>query len=49
MLITTTYATPWLWLKYFLLYSYRKYPYLVLTQIEIISNANYLVRILFER
>ena len=28
---------------------YRKYPNLVRTQVEIISNPNYLVRILFER
>ena len=28
---------------------YRKYPNLVRTQIEIISDPNYLVRILFER
>ena len=28
---------------------YRKYPKLVRTQVEIISEPNYLVRILFER
>ena len=28
---------------------YRKYPNLERTQVEIISNPNYLVRILFER
>ena len=28
---------------------YRKYPKLVCTQVEIISDPNYLVRILFER
>ena len=28
--------------------SYRKYPNLVCTQAEIISDPNYLVRILFE-
>ena len=28
---------------------YRKYPNLVRTQVEIISDLNYLVRILFER
>ena len=28
---------------------YRKYPNLVRTQVEIISDPNYLVRILFER
>ena len=32
--------------KYFY---YRKYPNLVCTQVEIISDPNYLVRILFER
>ena len=29
--------------------NYRKCPNLVLTQVEIISDPNYLVRILFER
>ena len=29
--------------------NYRKYPNLVRTQVEIISEPNYLVRILFER
>ena len=29
--------------------TYRKYPNLVRTQVEIISNPNYLVSILFER
>ena len=29
--------------------TYRKYPNLVRTQVEIISEPNYLVRILFER
>ena len=29
--------------------SYRKYPNLVHTQVEIISDPNYLVRMLFER
>ena len=29
--------------------NYRKYPNLVRTQVEIISDPNYLVRILFER
>ena len=28
---------------------YRKYPNLVRTQVDIISDPNYLVRILFER
>ena len=28
---------------------YRKYPNLVRTQVELISDPNYLVRILFER
>ena len=32
-----------------LVMKYRKYPNLVRTQVEIISNPNYLVRILFER
>ena len=29
--------------------SYRNYPNLVRTQVEIISGSNYLVRIVFER
>ena len=39
-------------LKTFLLFTafyYRKYPNLVRTQAKIISNPNYLARILFER
>ena len=39
-----------MFLKQFSLHSrYRKYPNLVRTQVEIISDPNYLVRILFER
>ena len=39
-----------MFLKQLSLYSrYRKYPNLVRTQVEIISDSNYLVRILFVR
>ena len=31
------------------IYYYRKYPNLVRTKVEIISDPNYLVRTLFER
>ena len=30
-------------------WNYRKYPNLVRTQVEVISDHNYFVRILFER
>ena len=33
----------------FLTLIYRKYPNLVRTQVEIISDPNYFIRILFER
>ena len=36
-------------MNYFQKDNYLKYPNLVRTQVEIISDANYLVRILFER
>ena len=34
---------------YFAIFTYRKYPNLVRYQVEIISDPNYLVHILFER